>query len=218
MTELSEIILSEHAEGLDAFAHHAFFAAVEDGSLTAAAARAYFINERGFVEQAVVVFAHILAKAPTLSSRRHLHAILQGLLYSQLDLFDAIQAELGIPRDETADVSVPAGIRAVYDGFTAIARDGSYASGLAAMLVAESTYARVSDRLTTSPPRDPLLRNWFALHAQPEFLGGVAWLRQELDQLGRTGVTAGDVSGAVSSAIALEIAFHDEPLRNASAG
>ena len=81
------------------------------------------------------------------------------------------------------------------------------------MLVAESTYARVSERLMRSPPRDALLRDWFALHTRREFLDGVTWLKRELDEQGRIGVTLDDGSGAVSTAIALELAFHDEPLR-----
>ena len=42
MSSLSEKILDKHAAGLDAFANHAFFAAIEDGSLSETAARLFY--------------------------------------------------------------------------------------------------------------------------------------------------------------------------------
>ena len=94
---------------------------------------------------------------------------------------------------------------------TRIAADGSYAQGLAAMLAAEWTYANVSRRILDSHIRDPLLRDWFALHVAQPFVQGVNWREAEIEaQAAQTGLKPH--VAAFRKAILLEIAFHTAPL------
>lgn len=204
-----EALRQRHAQALDGFLNHGFFQQVQDGTVTTAARDAYFAYEHRFVEQAVVVLAHVLTKAPTTASRKHLVTMLNGLVTDQITLFDAIFAQIGRPTQP-----MPQAVTEFCEGMTAIARDGSYAQGLAAMLAAEWTYAEVSRRLGEVKVSDPLLADWFDLHTHPKFLAGVDWLEDELDRI--AGGPTPALSEAFLRAIALEVAFHEAPLQLAS--
>lgn len=200
----------ENAALLDRFVSHPFFLLIADGRLPTAARDAYFVYEHSFVEQAVTVFAHILTKAPTPGARKHLVNILNGLVNDQKQIFDRIFAETGQP----GMVEHPQAVTDFCEGMTRIAADGSYGQGLAAMLAAEWTYAEVSRRIMASEVRDPLLRDWFALHVEPPFLQGVGWLEAEIDvQAAQTGQEP--LAATFREAILLEIAFHMVPLEQA---
>lgn len=202
---IAEALRHRHAERLEGFVRHELFRRIEEGRLDAAARDAYFVYEHRFVEQAVVVLGHILTKAPA-PSRKHLVSILNGLVTEQFDIFERILGRIGRPA-----LRMPEAVEDFCEGMTALAREGGYAEGLAAMFAAEWTYAQVSRRLGEASLADPLLRDWFALHRQPAFLAGVAWLEAELDQ-----AVAGPLPDAVSEAflraIELEIGFHAAPL------
>lgn len=211
MTGAAQILRDRHAERLDRFVHHPFFASVEDGTISPAARDHYFVAERHFVGAARSVFAYALAKTTDLAAARHLIGILEGLVNAQERLFDHIYSALGL----SDPVQHATATRALAGGMIAIARDGSYAEGIAAMSVAEWTYAQVGRRGRWQNSPDPMLRDWFALHAKPEFLAGATWLSDELDRVWRPENNA-RIDTAFAKAIELEIAFHDEPLRGAT--
>lgn len=204
----SEDLRSRHADGLKAFVDHRFFRAAEQGALSAAARDAYFVNERHFVGAARGVFAHLLVKAPTRAAARHIVSILDALVNEQEALFDRIYATLGL-----ADPPHPSpAATALAEGMTEIARTAPYAAGIAAMSVAEWSYGQVGQRGDWKAAPDPTLRDWFALHAEHRFLAGADWLCAELDRT-QTGSDTANIDAAFARAIDLEIAFHDEPLR-----
>jgi len=199
---------ARHADALAGFVHHPFFRHVEDGSLRPEARDRYFVAERHFVGAARTIFAHLLTKAPDLPAARHLVGILDGLVNAQEPLFDRIYASCGLT---DPPVQAPAA-KALAQGMTAIARDGPYAAGIAAMSVAEWSYAEIGRRGGWRGAADETLREWFRLHAEAEFQDGAHWLSDELD---RTWMpeTADAIEAAFARAIALEIDFHAEPLR-----
>lgn len=199
---------ARHADALARVVHHPFFRQVEEGRLSAEARDRYFTAERHFVGAARAIFAHLLAKAPDLAAARHLVGILDGLVNAQEPLFDTIYAELGL-----ADPPVPGpATTALAKGMTDIARDGPYAAGIAAMSVAEWSYAEVGRRGGWREATDPTVRDWFRLHAEAPFLEGAQWLSDELDRAW-TEKEAEQIDAAFARAIALEIDFHAEPLR-----
>ncbi|MEM8552446.1 MAG: TenA family protein [Pseudomonadota bacterium] len=206
MTAFADILRAHHRPQLDAFVHHPFFRAVEDGKLIATARDAYFINEGSFVGAAVGIFAHILTKAPS-GAQPHLVAILNGLVHTQLPFFAKLYGDLNI----TVPPEPPAAARALSDGMTEIAREGSYGAGVAAMLAAEWSYATVARRGGWRAADDETIRHWFALHAEDAFLDGVAWLEAEVNAAGEAGGRQ-EMDNAFGEAIALEIEFHDAPL------
>lgn len=197
-----------HATALDAFVHHRFFLQLEDGRLSADARDRYFVAERHFVGAARAIFAHLLAKAPDITSARHPVGILDGLVNAQEQLFDRIYATLGL-FDPPEPASATA---ALAQGMTDIARDEPYPAGIAAMSVAEWSYAQVGRRGGWRAAADPTLRDWFRLHAEPPFQEGAAWLSDELDRTW-TPETADAIDTAFTRAITLEIDFHSEPLK-----
>lgn len=199
---------ARHAEALARFVHHPFFLAVEEGRLSPEARDRYFTAERHFVGAARGIFAHLLAKAPNLASARHLVGILDGLVNAQEPLFDRIHAALGLADPPEPG---PAAV-ALAQGMTAIAREGSYAAGIAAMGAAEWTYAEVGRRGGWQGATDPTMRDWFRLHAEAPFQEGAQWLSDELDRVWTDGV-ADEIEAAFARAIALEIDFHAEPMR-----
>jgi thiaminase len=199
---------ARHAEALERFVGHPFFGRVEEGRLSAEARDRYFTAERHFVGAARAIFAHLLAKAPDLAAARHLVGILDGLVNAQEPLFDRIYAELGL-----ADPPEPGpATAALAEGMTAIARDWPYAAGIAAMSVAEWSYAEVGRRGGWQGATDPTVRDWFRLHAEAPFLQGAQWLSDELDRVW-TEAEADRIDAAFARAIALEIDFHAEPLQ-----
>lgn len=205
----AEALRNRHAAALNGFLHHDFFSKVADGSLDSSARDRYFVYEHRFVEQAVVVLGHVLTKAPTTAARKHIVQMLNGLVTDQIALFDTIFE--AISRQPQI---MPRTVDDFCEGMIAIAREGSYEQGLAAMLAAEWTYAEVSKRLAKANIRDLLLHDWFDLHTRPGFLAGVAWLESELDATDAV-ISAADfdpVSEAFLHAIALEIDFHNAPL------
>jgi thiaminase (transcriptional activator TenA) len=205
---LSTRLRSQHAELLSGFLHHEFFQKVADGTLSPVQRDAYFHFEHRFVKQAVTVFGHMLVKAPTYDSQTHIVGILNGLVTEQTDVFRQVFASIG-PSPETP---WPGAVDRFCDGMTAIVRAGSYPAALAAMLVAESTYADVSERLSRNVIADPSLRIWFDLHTTDSFLRGVDWLKQELDRHQLDEADEAEASEAYRRAVELEIAFHSAPL------
>lgn len=212
MMSLSEAMLSLFASEWAALTEHRFFRAAAEGTLRKEARDAYLLNERAFVDQAVTVFAHVLSGAPNLAARRHLVSVLRGLVDDQPKLFDTVLTRLGLPTGVPDRDDLPTAARALCDGMTAIARDGDYAQGLAAMFVAERSYREVSPRIASSGSADPELRAWFALHTEEGFTRGVDWLTAELDALGQRGLAVEDIAGSVARAISLEMEFHAAPL------
>lgn len=206
MRDLAVELLSRHAAALDRFAGHRFFQDAAAGRLPSEVRDRYFCYERHFVRHAATIVALLLAKAPGLSAQRHLNQMLHGLLYDQLEVFERIFKALGL----NAEGSIPDEVEAFCDGMNEIARQGSYSEGIAAMFVAETTYAHVScGIMRRSPPPDPHLHAWFALHAEQPFLEGADWLAAELNRTGSDAYTSGRLDAAVIRAIELEVRFHD---------
>lgn len=217
---LSQDLLREHAQFWAALTGHEFFRLAESRALPRLSRDAYFLYERAFVDQAVVVFAHILTGAPDLQARRHLVAVLRGLVHDQVDLFDSIFARSGLAVGGLMHGERPAPVQALCDGMTEIACAGDYGTGLAAMFVAERSYLEVSRRLAAAGTGDEMLDDWFRLHTEPGFTDGVAWIAREIDVLGEQGVTVAHLAPAFRHAIDLECEFHaaalDHPVGGAT--
>ena len=206
MHDLAADLLSKNAAALERFAGHRFFQDAAAGRLPSEVRDRYFRYERHFVRHAATIVALLLSKAPSLSAQRHLNQMLYGLLYDQLAVFDGIFLELGLD----AAGPFPQEVDAFCNGMTEIARQGSYAEGVAAMLVAETTYAQVScGIMRRSPPPDPHLRAWFELHADVAFLEGAEWLASELNRVGSKLQATISLNVVVENAVELEVQFHD---------
>lgn len=205
---LSERIRAANQDVWDAMQAHRFVADIEADRLSPEAFRAYLIYECDFVETAMLIFGHMLVKAPGLDERRWLAGVLQALAVEQIGYFERTFEALGIMAADRAR-ALPPSVPAFRDGMLAIARDGSYLDGVAIMLAAEWMYASWCSRAAKRPISDPVLRRWVDLHAEPEFLAQADWLRRQIDAANPD--QEADLGGKFRQALELEIAFHKAP-------
>lgn len=205
---LSERIRAVNADVWDAVQAHRFVSDIEEDTLSAEAFRAYLVYECDFVETAMLIFGHMLVKAPGLSERRWLAGVLQSLATEQIGYFERTFETLGVTEAERRR-GLPPSVLAFRDGMLQVARDGSYLDGVAIMLAAEWMYATWCSRAAERKISDPVLKRWVDLHAEPEFLAQADWLRRQVDAADPT--AEADLSASFRRALELEIDFHTAP-------
>jgi thiaminase/transcriptional activator TenA len=210
---LSERIRAANSDVWEAMQAHRFVADIEADRLSAAAFKAYLIYECDFVETAMLIFGHMLVKAPGLSERRRLSGVLQALATDQIGYFERTFALLGVTREDR-ERPLPPSVSAFREGMLSIARDGSYLDGVAIMLAAEWMYATWCSRAAKRAIRDPILKQWVDLHAEPAFLAQADWLRRQIDAADPA--REGALSQCFRRALELEIAFHSAPFEGTS--
>jgi thiaminase (transcriptional activator TenA) len=191
---------------------HPFVRAIEEDRLAPGAFLRYLAYERDFVGAAIGIFAQALIKAPHFAAQRHLISVLRALAEEQVPYFDATFSALGAAPPSRENF--PPAVTEFREGMRAIARAGAYAEILAAMLAAEWMYATWCARAAACHISDPHIARWVALHAAPDFLAGVAWLKRAVDE---EAADAGEGRRALlvrrfGEALALEIGFHAAPL------
>jgi thiaminase/transcriptional activator TenA len=207
----SSRMLAANQAAWDAMQSHRFVAAIERDGLPVEIFKAYLVYECAFVEAAMLIFGHMLVKAPGLAERRALAGILQGLAVDQIGYFEHSFAALSIT-DADRSRALPAAVLAFRDGMLAIARDGGYLDGAAVMLAAEWMYATWCARAARAPIVHREIKRWVDLHAEPAFLAQADWLRRQIDTApGLTETDTSRLSALFGRALALEIAFHDAP-------
>lgn len=206
---LSHRMLAEEAASFDAMVAHPFVRDLAADRLPEAAFDRYLLIEGAFVETAIAIFGYAVAKASDLDDRRKLIASLDGLAHGQMDYFRDAYARRGLVPDPALQ-SDPR-VAAFRDGMLAIARDGDFADIITAMFAAEWMYWTWCDAHRDAILRDPMRRDWIALHAAPDFRDQARWLRDRVDCLGA------DLSADRQQALIalfghvqrLEIGFHD---------
>jgi thiaminase (transcriptional activator TenA) len=212
---LSNRIQAANRRVWDAMQDHRFVAAIEQDRLPLEVFKAYLVYECEFVETAMLIFGHMLIKAPRLSERRCLAGALQALAVDQIGYFERTFAALAMTSEERSR-PLPAAVVAFRDEMLAIARDGRYLDGVVVMLAAEWMYATWCARAAKEPIANAELRRWVDLHAQSEFLTQADWLRRQIDGAADLAdEEAGRLSALFGRALALEIAFHDAPFTEA---
>jgi thiaminase/transcriptional activator TenA len=202
---LSERIRAANLDVWDAMQAHRFVAEIEADTLSDEAFKAYLVYENDFVETAMLIFGHMLVKAPGLDERRWLAGVLQALAVEQIGYFQRTFEALGISDAERAR-PMPAAVLDFRNGMLALARDGSYLDGVTAMLAAEWMYATWCTRAAKRTITDPVLKRWVDLHAEPEFHAQADWLRRQVDAADPA--EEARLSAIFRRALELEIAFH----------
>lgn len=208
---LSEQILRENAEVLDAMLGHRFVEDIKANRLDRHVFERYLVFEGAFVDTAISIFAFAAAKADTIAQKRWLIAVLDALANQQIAYFEKTFAARGID-PHGFNLSVPE-VAAFREGMLAIARDGGFLDTVAAMFAAEWMYWTWSKEAAKLEISDPLLKEWIELHADADFAAQALWLKAELDQAGHEMSEAerSRLSSIFGQAQALEIDFHDAP-------
>jgi thiaminase (transcriptional activator TenA) len=208
---LSDRFRSENAELWEAMQAHRFVSEIISDRLTEESFKAYLVYECDFVETAMLIFGHMLVKAPGLTERRWLAGVLQALAVAQIGYFERAFATLGVTADDRAQV-LPDKVLAFRNGMLTIARDGSYLDGVAIMMAAEWMYATWCTRAASSRISNLELKRWVDLHAAPDFHAQADWLRNQIDRTENlTDQDRTRLSLLFGRALELEMAFHDAP-------
>lgn len=205
---LSEQIRAAHLDVWDEMQAHRFVTDIEADQLSDEAFKAYLVYECDFVETAMLIFGHMLVKAPGLAERRWLAGVLQALATDQIGYFETTFEALGVTAEDRVN-PLPASVFAFRDGMLAIARDGDYLDGVAIMLAAEWMYATWCSRAAGRTISNPILKRWVDLHAEPEFLAQANWLRRQIDAADPADRER--LGGRFRKALELEVAFHSAP-------
>lgn len=211
---LSEQILRENAEVLEAMLDHRFVSDIKNDRLPKEAFDRYLVYEGAFVDTAISIFAYAVAKADTIAQKRWLISVLDALANQQIPYFDKTFAARGI--DPAKFDTTIAEVSAFRDGMLAIAKDGGYLDIVTAMFAAEWMYWTWCRQASECRITDPLLKEWVDMHAHPDFAAQAMWLKVELDEAGSSldpGARA-RLSAVFGKAQQLEIAFHDAPYRS----
>lgn len=208
MDKLSDYILRENKNVFDEMVAHRFVEDIKADTLPKDAFERYLVFEGAFVETAIAIFAYATAKAETMTDRRWLIGVLDALANSQIAYFEKTFAERGINPDEF-DLDDPAVAR-FCDGMLAIARDGGFIDTIAAMFAAEWMYWTWSKQAMEKTISDPLLAEWVGLHTDETFAAQATWLKNRLDEAGKTlsEAACAHLSAVFGKAMRLEIDFH----------
>ena len=214
---LSDVLLAENRTSWEAMQAHRFVRAVERDELPLDVFNAYLVYEGDFVETAILIFGHMLVKAPSLAERCWLAGVIQALATEQLVYFERTDLALGITPAARARPLPPA-VLAFRNGMLSVARDGAYLDGVVVMMAAEWLYATWCTRAAAAVISNPELRRWVDLHAEPAFLGQAEWLRRQVDESRDLGPEAlRRLSGLFGRALDLEIDFHSAPFEQGGA-
>jgi thiaminase/transcriptional activator TenA len=209
----SERLLATNIDVWDSMQSHRFIAEIERDRLSASAFKAYLIYECDFVETAMLIFGHMLVKAPGLPQRRWLAGVLQALAVDQIGYFEHTFAAVGVTREDR-ERPLPSSVATFRNGMLSIARDGTYFDGVAIMLAAEWTYATWCSRAAKRTISNQILKQWVDLHAEPAFRAQADWLRGQIDAADPSQQRT--ISRHFRRALELEIAFHSAPFERTS--
>ncbi|WP_251341480.1 TenA family protein [Haloplanus halophilus] len=147
------------------------------GDLSDDAFRRYLEQDFAFVETLVGTFGHAVGEAPSMAAKARLVGFLGTLTDEENDYFE--RSLDALDGDRNADPT--ATTRAFVDLLERAGREGGYAETLAVLVPAEWVYATWAGAVE-SPPARFYLSEWVDLHATPEFVDFVGWLREELDR------------------------------------
>ncbi|VVS97669.1 TenA family protein [Rhizobium sp. EC-SD404] len=211
---LTDRLLSENADVLDAMLNHRFVRAVGNDVLSPSEFDAYLVYEGAFVETAISIFAHMLTRAETMEDKRRIITILDALANEQIAYFEAVFLERGIT---PADYPLPGSVIAFDSGMAEVARNGTFADIACAMFAAEWMYMTWSRNVDQDRLQDAHLATWVRLHTDPGFVDQAHWLRRKVDEAGDDpDIDIDRISAIFRRVLELEITFHDAPLAGAS--
>lgn len=165
---------------------HPFVRGLGDGSLDAGRFRVWLRQDYLFLIAYARVLGTAAARAPDLETMGRFADLLQSTLRSEMDLHRAFAARFGVAAADLEGTQPTATCRAYTDFLLGIARDGSLAAIVAALLPCALGYADIAARLAAAGGlrQENPYREWIATYAAPEFAAYAEWLRSLLDRLG----------------------------------
>jgi thiaminase/transcriptional activator TenA len=157
---------------------HRFVRELGDDTVDDDVFRRYLEQDYAFVGTLVGTFGHAVGDAHSMAQKARLVDFLGTLTDEENDYFERSFDALG--GDADAD-PIPT-TRAFVDLLERAAREGGYAETLAVLVPAEWVYRAWATGIDDPRPDRFYLAEWIDLHATPEFVSFVGWLRDELDR------------------------------------
>ena len=191
---------------------HRFVNELAAGSLSSTVFRHYLVQDYAFIETLVTVFGFAVARAKGMPAKKRLTGFLSVLTSDENDYFIRAFRALGVSAGERERPELAPVTQAFRDLMLAAAKAGTYEEVLAVVVPAEWIYQTWATQRRTATPEQPHYRGWIELHALPDFVEFVDWLRSELDSLGPTLDQAKreTVEDRFRRLVALEAAFFDQ--------
>lgn len=196
---------------------HPFVHALGNGTLDEEAFAVYLIQDYAFMADLVGAFGRAIGDAPTIAAKRRFVAFLDSVTDEENDYFERAFDALEIDSEQRTDPELAPVTAAFLDLLGRASREGGYAETLAVLVPAEWIYQEWATAVAAAHDIEALpfsYAEWIELHAIPDFIDFVEWLRQELDRVGRTleARRRRRVHRLFGRTVELEVAFFDHPL------
>jgi thiaminase (transcriptional activator TenA) len=185
---------------------HRFMQALRDGSLDSATFARFLIQDYRFVERLLVLLAAAITLADTFASRLRIAQAVGGLAASEDVFFKDAFRMLGVDAAEMQKVPAAEANAAFAALMQEAADSGSYAGVIAILCQADWLYLDCATRPVRAVGGS-LHRRWVEQYSNDDVRSFVAFLRQELDRVGRNDETR--AQHFFHKANELELAFLD---------
>lgn len=182
--ELTADLLDAARAIWDAQLTHPFVRGIADGTLPEERFRNWVLQDYRYLIEFSRVFAWAAARADRLESMAWFARALDLTLNTEMELHRKYAARFGITPADLEGVEAWPTTRAYTDFLVRTAADGDLADLLAALLPCAWGYVYIAERLAGAPA-DARYADWIEQYRAPEFREAAAWLRAELDRLGR---------------------------------
>ncbi|MGM0605761.1 MAG: TenA family protein [Halobacteriota archaeon] len=198
---------------------HPWTNALGANALSEEAFRRYLLQDYAFLGSLVSAFGYAVGDAPDVASKRRLVAFLDTLTDEENDYFERSFDALDVPAARWQHPTPTATTAAFVDLLGRASREGGYAETLAVLVPAEWVYAEWATAVATeraargadAADAPFYVTEWIDLHAIDPFLEFVAWLKDQLDEVGPTlsPRRQARVDRLFGRTVALEVAFFD---------
>lgn len=191
---------------------HRFVVELADDSLDKGVFLRYLIQDYVFIETLVTVMGYTVALAPDMPTKKRLSEFLSVLTSDENDYFVQSFDALGTSVAEVEQTALSQSTAQIRQSMLDAASYGRYEDVLAVVVPAEWVYLTWASNCAERRPRTPYFAEWIDLHAIPEFLGFVDWLRRELDRFGPllSGIDRSRIESRFGSIVTLEYNFFEQ--------
>jgi thiaminase/transcriptional activator TenA len=188
---------------------HPFVLQLGDDSLSPDVFHRYFEQDYLFLKDWVVLLSLAAAKAPDFDAARRVVGFLHLGLGGEERLFRRAFSERGLsPRQVDALEHRPSTLH--YSGYLRrTAYEGSFLDLVTTLLAVEWPYLDWAQRLTAAgkQPENYYYRAWIDIHASPQMVDFVDWLKQTVDSAGMSAAGQAHLQNIFRDVLRYELMF-----------
>jgi len=181
----TEHLRQTYSDRWDAATRNRFIDELVNDTIDAEVYAQYLNLDYAFIDSLVSTFGHAVAVAPGMPEKIRFAGFLAMLTSEENDYFLRSFDAFGLPAP-TFDNPVSSSVVDAFDDLMVRQRaSGSYLDVLAVLVAVEWVYldwASRADKSDTPAPSRFYLSEWIALHADPDFVDFVNWMRTEMDR------------------------------------